>query len=77
MAAPERESEELARSGETAGSPPHLPVVSAGNFLDPGPARRMHEAKRGAQWRLQLPIGKEIVRCSRQVGCFFLEHRPD
>ena len=51
MAAPDREPEELARSGETSGKLPHLLVVGAGNSLDPGPTRLRQEAKRGARRR--------------------------
>jgi hypothetical protein len=55
VAAPDRESEELARSGETPGKPPHLLVVGAGNSLDPGPVWLRQEAKWGAQWRRRRP----------------------
>ena len=70
VAAPDRELEEHARSGETTGKLPNLPVVGAGNFFDPGPAQRMQEAKRGAQWRLHSPIGEEIGHCNRHDECF-------
>ena len=48
--------------------PIRLLVVGAGNSLDPGPARLGQEAKRGAQWLLQL-IGEEIVYRSRHHRC--------
>ena len=70
VAAPDREPEGLARSGETTGKLPHLLVVGVGNTFDPGPARRRQEAKRGAQWRLESPIGEEIVHSSRHAGWF-------
>jgi hypothetical protein len=37
----------------------------------------MQEAKRGAQWRLQPPIGGEIGRCNRHDGCFLNTARTD
>jgi len=61
VAAPDREYSEREVRGNHR-KPPHLLVVGAGNSFDPGPARHMQEAKRGAQWRLQSPIGKEIDR---------------
>ncbi len=64
-------------SGESTGSPPHLPVVDAGNSFHPGPARLRQEAKRGAHWRLQPPIGEEIGRCNRHDGCFLNTARTD
>jgi hypothetical protein len=69
VAAPDHEYSESEVQGNQR-KPPHLPVVGAGNFFDPGPARHMQEAKRGAQWRLQSPIGEEIVHCSRHDRCF-------
>ena len=47
---------------------PHLPVVGAGNSFDPGPARLRQEAKRGAQWQLQPPIGEEIGAVAATTG---------
>jgi hypothetical protein len=55
-------------SGETTGKLPHLLVVGAGNSYDPGPARLRQEAKRGAQWRLQPPIGVEIGDATATTG---------
>ena len=69
VAAPDREYSE----SEVRGShrkPLHLPVMGAGNSFDPGPVRRRQETKRGAQRRLQSPIGEEIVHCIRHDGCF-------
>ncbi len=70
MAAPDREYSESHVRGNHK-KLPHLPVVGAGNSFDPSPARHIHQAKRGAQWRLQSPIGEEIVHCNRHDGCFF------
>ena len=53
--------------------PPHLPVVSAGNSFDPGPARLRQESKRGAQWRLRSPIGEEIGHHNRNAWCIFYD----
>jgi len=58
-------------------NPLHLVVVGARNSRNPGPARLRQEAKRGAQWRLQPPIGEEIVRCSRHYRCFLNTARSD
>ena len=69
MAAPDREYSESEVRGNHR-KPPHLPVLGAGTFFDPGPARHRQEAKRGAQWRLESPIGEEIVHYSRHDGCF-------
>jgi hypothetical protein len=69
VAAPDREYSESDVRGNHR-KPPHLPVVGAGNSFDPGPARRRQEAKRGAQWRLESPIGEEIVHSSRHAGWF-------
>ena len=44
---------------------------------DTNPARVRQEAKRGAQWRLQPPIGEEIVRCNRHYWCFLSTARSD
>ena len=52
-------------------------MVRARNSLDPGPVWLRQEAKRGAQWRLQPPIGEEIGSCSRQDGCFRNTARTD
>ncbi len=49
VAAPDRESEELVKYGETTRSSPTSPWCALVSSLDPGPARRMQEAKRGAQ----------------------------
>ncbi len=71
VAAPDRESEELARPGETTGKLPHLPVVGAGNSYDPGPARRRQEAKRGAQWRRRRPDrGGDRAAAATTIGVF-------
>jgi hypothetical protein len=64
-------------TGSARGScqmPTHLFVVGAGNSRDPGPARLMQEANRGARWLLQ-PIGEEIVHCNSHHRCS-RKHRP-
>ena len=70
MAAPERESEEVAMSGETTGKLPHLLVVGAGNSLDPGPVRLRQEAKRGARRRRRHDRRRD--RASAAVTSVFL-----
>jgi hypothetical protein len=67
--APDREYSESEVRGNHR-KVPHLPVVGAENSFDPSPARRRQEAKRGAQWRLNSPIGEEIVHYSRRDECF-------
>jgi hypothetical protein len=68
VAAPDREYSESEVRGNHR-KPPHLLVVGAGNSFDPGPAWHRQEAKRGAQWRRQSPIGEEIGYCSRHFRC--------
>ena len=78
MAAPDREPEELARSWETTGCPPHLPVVGAGNSFDPGPVWLMQEAKRGAQWlRRRLDRGGDRAAAAATPGVLFNTARSD
>jgi hypothetical protein len=69
VAATDREYSEIEVRGNHK-KPPHLLVVGAGNFFDLDMARHKQEAKRGAQWRLQSPIGEEIVYCNRHDMCF-------
>ena len=59
---------------EDARCPPHLLVVGARNFRDPGPARLMQEAKRGTRLLLK-PIVEEIVHCNNHHRCS-RKHRP-
>ncbi len=62
---------------EDAKSPPTSSWWALETPCNPVPARLRQETKRGAQWRLQPPIGEEIVRCSRYYGCFLNTARPD